>query len=128
MQYLLDTHTLIWLFENNPQISDRAKSLILNESNQLFVSIASLWEMTIKSSLGKLDLSLPLSDLFTQKLIPSDIQILPIQLPHLAILQELPFHHRDPFDRIIIAQAISENLILLSTDAVFKHYQVTCDW
>jgi PIN domain nuclease of toxin-antitoxin system len=128
MPYLLDTHTLIWLFENNPQLSDRAKLIIVDENNELFISIASLWEMTIKSSLGKLDLSLPLSELFAQKLIPSDIQILPIQLQHLAILQELPFHHRDPFDRIIIAQAIAENLTLLSTDRTFENYRVTCDW
>jgi PIN domain nuclease of toxin-antitoxin system len=113
------------LFENNPQLSDRVKLIIVNESNELFISIASLWEMTIKSSLGKLDLSLPLSELFAQKLIPSDIQILPIQLQHLAILQELPFHHRD---RIIIAQAIAENFTLLSTDRVFENYQVSCDW
>jgi PIN domain nuclease of toxin-antitoxin system len=116
------------LFENNPQLSDRAKLIIVNENNELFISIASLWEMTIKSSLGKLDLSLPLSELFTQKLIPSDIQILPIQLQQLAILQELPFHHRDPFDRIIIAQAIAENLTLLSTDQMFENYQVARDW
>jgi PIN domain nuclease of toxin-antitoxin system len=128
MHYLLDTHTLIWLFENNPQLSDRVKLFVVNESNELFISIASLWEMTIKSSLGKLDLSLPLSELFAQKLVPSDIQILPIQLQHLAILQEFSFHHRDPFDRMIIAQAIAENLTLLSTDQVFKNYQVTCDW
>jgi PIN domain nuclease of toxin-antitoxin system len=128
MRYLLDTHTLIWLFENNPQLSDRAKLIIADESHELLISIASLWEMTIKSSLGKLNLSLPLSEIFAQKLIPSDIHILQIQLQHLAVLQELPFHHRDPFDRIIIAQAISENLTLLSTDEVFKNYQVTCEW
>lgn len=128
MRYLLDTHTLIWLFENNPQLSSQARSIITDESNELFVSIASIWEMTIKSSLGKLNLSIPLSDLVAQKLIPSDIQLLPVQLEHLAILQTLPFHHRDPFDRILIAQSISERLTLLSADAAFKNYDVDCDW
>ena len=128
MRYLLDTHTLIWLFSNNPQLSNQARSIITDESNELFVSIASIWEMTIKSSLGKLNLTIPLSDLIAQKLIPSDIQLLPIQLEHLAVLQILPFHHRDPFDRILIAQAISDRLTLLSTDAAFKSYDVDCNW
>ena len=110
MHYLLDTHTLIWLLENNPQLSNRAQSIIANEGNELFVSIASIWEMTIKSSLGKLNLGIPLSDLIAQKLIPSDIQLLPIQLAHLAVLQTLPLYHRDPFDRILIAQAITDQL------------------
>ena len=128
MRYLLDTHTLIWLLENNPELSDRAQSFILDETNELFVSIASIWEMTIKSSLGKLNLSIPLSDLIAQKLIPSDIQLLPIQLEHLTVLQTLPFYHRDPFDRILIAQAIADRLILLSADKVFKNYDVDCNW
>ena len=128
MRYLLDAHTLIWLFENNLQLSNQARSIITDESNELFVSIASIWEMTIKSSLGKLNLTIPLSDLIAQKLIPSDIQLLPIQLEHLAVLQILPFHHRDPFDRILIAQAISDRLTLLSTDAAFKSYDVDCNW
>lgn len=128
MRYLLDTHTLIWLFENNPRLSNRAKSIVIDETNDLFVSIASIWEMTIKSSLGKLNLSIPLWDLIAQKLIPSDIQLLPIQLEHLAVLETLPFHHRDPFDRILIAQAISDRLILLSADEAFKNYDVDCNW
>ena len=128
MRYLLDTHTLIWLFSNNPQLSNQARSINTDESNELFVSIASIWELTIKSSLGKLNLTIPLSDLIAQKLIPSDIQLLPIQLEHLAVLQILPFHHRDPFDRILIAQAISDRLTLLSTDAAFKSYDVDCNW
>ena len=127
MCYLLDTHTLIWLFENNSQLSDRAQSLILDETNELFISIASIWEMTIKSNLGKLNLSIPLSDLIAQKLIPSDIQLLPIQLEHLTVLQTLPFHHRDPFDRLLIAQAIADRLILLSADKAFKNYDVDCN-
>ncbi len=128
MRYLLDTHTLIWLLENNPQLSNRAQSIIVDETNELFVSIASIWEMTIKSSLGKLNLSIPLSDLISQKLIPSDIQLLPIQLEHLAVLQTLQFYHRDPFDRILIAQAIADRLILLSADSAFKDYDVDCAW
>ncbi|GAB4278144.1 MAG: type II toxin-antitoxin system VapC family toxin [Oscillatoriaceae cyanobacterium] len=124
MKLLLDTHILIWLIEGNPNLSLTARQAIEDESNTLHLSIVSLWEITIKTSLGKLELAIPLEQIVINFILPSGIQILPIQLPHLLILQTLPFHHRDPFDRLLIAQAKSEGLTLVSEDGMFEQYEV----
>ncbi|WP_313890638.1 type II toxin-antitoxin system VapC family toxin [Planktothricoides raciborskii] len=86
--------------------------------------MVSLWEITIKTSLGKLDLAIPLEQIVINFILPSGMEILPIHLPHLLILQKLPFHHRDPFDRLLIAQAKSEGLTLVSEDGTFEQYEV----
>jgi len=128
MNVLLDTHIFIWLIEGNQNLSQAARQAIEDESNHLHLSIASLWEITIKTSLGKLELGIPLEQVLTNFILPSGIGILPIHLPHLLVLRDLPLHHRDPFDRLLISQAKSESLTLLSEDSLFKQYDVETFW
>ncbi|MCH8506075.1 MAG: type II toxin-antitoxin system VapC family toxin [Ectothiorhodospiraceae bacterium] len=128
MRLLLDTHIFIWLIDGNPKLSQTARQAIEDESNTLHLSIVSLWEITIKASLGKLELAIPLEQIVINFILPSGIEILPIHLPHLLVLQTLPFHHRDPFDRLLISQAKSEALTLVSEDGMFEQYEVEKLW
>ena len=124
MKLLLDTHILIWLLEGNQNLRPNVKEVVEDETNILYLSIVSLWEIAIKTSLGKLQLETPLEKIICDFVLPSGIKILPIDIAHLLTLQNLPFHHRDPFDRLLIAQAKSETLTLVSEDHVFPQYQV----
>jgi PIN domain nuclease of toxin-antitoxin system len=128
MRILLDTHVLIWLVEGDKNLSTVARSAIEDEDNSLYLSIASLWEITIKLSLGKLDLQLSVDEMVESFLIPGGIEILQIETSHLSILRDLPLHHRDPFDRLIIAQAQAEKMTLISADGVFDLYGVDLRW
>jgi len=128
MKLLLDTHILIWLIDGNQKLNQTSRQAIEDESNSLHLSIASLWEIAIKTSLGKLELGIPLEQILTNFILPSGIEILPIHLPHLLVLQTLPFHHRDPFDRLLISQAKSESLILVTEDSMFEQYEVEILW
>jgi PIN domain nuclease of toxin-antitoxin system len=128
MRILLDTHVLIWLVEGDKNLSTVARSAIEDEDNSLYLSIASLWEITIKLSLGKLDLQLSVDEMVESFLIPGGIEILQIETSHLSILRGLPLHHRDPFDRLIIAQAQAEKMTLISADGVFDLYGVDLRW
>ena len=123
MRYLLDTHILIWSFENNVRLPQHFKEIIEDTNNQLFVSIASLWEMAIKISNKKLDLTVSLSQLI-KDLSSKNITILSISPLHVLEVEILPFHHKDPFDRIIIAQSLTENITLISVDSVFDSYAI----
>jgi PIN domain nuclease of toxin-antitoxin system len=124
MKLLLDTHILIWLLEGNQNLNPKVKQVIEDETNSLYISIVSLWEIAIKTSLNKLQLELPLEKIIYDFVLPSGIKILPIDIAHLLTLQNLPFHHRDPFDRLLIAQSKSETLTLVSEDRIFRQYQV----
>lgn len=124
MKYLLDTHSLIWFLSGDNQLSAHARQLIEDESNEIFVSIASLWEMSIKVSLGKLDLNQPFQQLFPAQLENNSIAILSISMSHLSALCTLPFHHRDPFDRLIIAQSLFDNLPVIGVDSAFDSYGI----
>jgi PIN domain nuclease of toxin-antitoxin system len=128
VKLLLDTHALIWFTENSPQLSAKAKTALELENNQVFYSIASIWEMTIKSQLGKLELKAPIGDDFRNSLLNNDLTELPILFPHAAHTSVLPFHHRDPFDRILVAQAIVEGLTLVSHDEQLDAYRVNRLW
>ena len=112
MRYLLDTHTLLWFLSGDESLSQTARQLIENEANQIFVSIASLWEITIKSSLSKLELASSLEQMLVDKLLENDIQTLAISVHHLMGVHNLPFYHRDPFDRLIVAQSLIEKMQL----------------
>ena len=126
-QYLLDTHALIWFLEGDNQLSAKSKEIISDADNDLFVSVASLWEMSIKMSIGKLTLSQPLEDII--KRLPLEfIQILPINIPAVLGIQSLLFHHKDPFDRILIAQTLTENLSIISIESIFDSYGVDRIW
>ena len=126
MRILIDTQSFIWFFEDNPRLPASVR-LYMERSNGLVVSIASFWEITIKTSLGKLTVPEGITDLMDKALVKG-FQILPIEREHLIVLSTLELIHRDPFDRIIIAQAISENISLVSSDNVFKQYPVNCIW
>ncbi len=128
MKYLLDTHRLLWFLSGDEQLSAPARQLIENESNEMFISVASLWEIAIKVSLRKLHLGQPFEKLFPFQLEQNSIEILDISLTHLSTLSRLPFHHRDPFDRLIIAQSFVENLPIIGVDGLFDAYSVQRQW
>lgn len=121
MKVLLDSHTLIWLYAGNDRLSLKAKEVIENTQNDCFLSLVSVWEMAIKIKLGKMNLGVTL-DRFVEDLMVNGIQMLTVDLSHIIRTQTLEFHHRDPFDRLIFAQAISENMVLLSADEIADAY------
>jgi PIN domain nuclease of toxin-antitoxin system len=127
MGFLLDTHTVLWLIQGDTNLSDRARSIIESSDTKLYFSIASLWEISIKIGLGKLELDYSLQAL-TTLLHQLDIDILPISVADLEYYLKLPLHHRDPFDRILIAQAMHHALIIVSRDSVFAAYPVERLW
>jgi PIN domain nuclease of toxin-antitoxin system len=120
---LIDTQSFIWFVENNPQLSVNARSIMENEEYSLFISIASLWEIVIKSSLNKLELKKSVSE-FINNVNENGFTVLPIKLQHLITLYELEYMHKDPFDRIIISQAMTENMSIISSDKYFERYPV----
>ncbi len=121
MKYLIDTHTFLWFSEGSAELGNLAKGLILDKNNEIFISIASLWEISIKTSINKLTIT-SAYELIIEDVTENDMEILPINFAHTVIQNKLPFHHRDPFDRIIVSQAIAENMNLISKDAVFDTY------
>ncbi|NJL60714.1 MAG: type II toxin-antitoxin system VapC family toxin [Methylacidiphilales bacterium] len=128
MRLLLDTHAFLWFIEGNLNLSDSARQLIEDENNQRFLSIASLWEMSIKVSIGKLELGIPFTEFFQQQVYGNAIALLEIRAEHLDILAKLPFYHKDPFDRLIIAQSVVENIPLVTKDGAFTNYPVVLLW
>lgn len=127
MKYILDTHTLIWFLQGNDTLSKKAKSIIEETDSEKYVSIASIWEIAIKLSLGKLVLAKSLED-FLYDLSQAEIVILPIKLSHTLRVSTLEFFHKDPFDRLIIAQSIEENFEILTRDPNFPAYGVITRW
>ena len=128
MKYLLDTHTLLWFLSGDEKLSGRARLLIDDPSNEKFLSIASLWEIAIKAGLGKIDLDKPFEQMFPERLDFNRIRILDITVDSLVKLTTLPFHHRDPFDRLIIAQGLVEEFPIISVDATFDAYGIDREW
>jgi PIN domain nuclease of toxin-antitoxin system len=128
MKLLLDTHTLLWFIAGSPDLSLSARNLIEDTSNEKFVSIVSIWETAIKVSISKMTLTAPFNDLFPHQLQINGFELLPVKIEHTAVVTTLPFHHRDPFDRMLIAQAKQESMPLLSIDEVFDDYEVTRLW
>ncbi|MEL7227846.1 MAG: type II toxin-antitoxin system VapC family toxin [Cyanobacteria bacterium P01_D01_bin.36] len=124
MRLLIDTHILLWFINNDPQLNQETKALLQSDTD-VAVSIASLWEISIKVSIGKLTLPDSVENLFPQQLKLNQIDILPIKVTHLQAVSVLPFHHKDPFDRLIIAQALVEKIGLVSVDKVFEAYGVS---
>lgn len=120
-KYLLDTHVLLWMQDDNLALSNKARKILEDPACNLYLSIASLWEITIKQSLGKLQLEYSLDELI-KSCDETNITILPIDVGTLKILKSLPFLHRDPFDRIIIATSIELSLDFISSDEIAKKY------
>lgn len=127
MDNLLDTHTFIWFVEGDPQLSENARKTIEEKGVENFVSIASLWEIAIKISLGKLELKTPFLRIM-EEIAKNGFKLLPITFEDTLTLSSLPFYHRDPFDRIIISQCISRNIAALSKDKAFENYEITVIW
>ena len=127
MRLLVDTHAFLWFIDDDRRLSGQARELMTG-TNELLLSTASLWEMAIKISLGRLTIPLPYSEFIRQQLSINRIEILPIGIDHLSLVAELPFHHRDPFDRMLIAQGLKEQLPILSTDTAFDAYEVARYW
>lgn len=128
MEIVLDTHTLIWFLSADAQLSETARLAIESPSNTVYVSYASLWELTIKHSLGKLILQQPLEYIINTILPENTIVTYHLNNSHLLTLQTLPYHHRDPFDRMIAAQVLTDNKILLSKDTMFDSYGINRIW
>jgi PIN domain nuclease of toxin-antitoxin system len=130
MKLLLDTHAFLWLINDDYAHlrGSKAVELFLANDAQPFLSLASVWEMAIKTRLGKLALEQPLDSFIPQQLQRNQIELLPINFEHILQTLQLPFHHRDPFDRLLIAQAISEEMTLLSADGAFSAYNVKQVW
>jgi PIN domain nuclease of toxin-antitoxin system len=126
--YLLDTHTFLWFISGDKQLPQMARQLIEDIDNEMLLSVVSLWEIAIKSSKGKLTLVEPFNELIPREMMANEIQLLPISISALSQLTTLPFHHRDPFDRLIIAQAMAENLVVISGDSEFRQYAIDLIW
>ncbi len=128
MRILLDTHTFLWTALGSSQLSKRAIDLFLEPKNELYFSVASTWEMAIKSSLGKLTFHKPIAAYILEILQENSIQLLTIDFRHALRVATLPFHHRDPFDRLLISQALEEKMAILSCDISLDAYGIERLW
>jgi PIN domain nuclease of toxin-antitoxin system len=128
MRLLLDTHTFLWFLEDSAQLSSMAKALIEDGGNDVYISIGSLWEMAIKISLGKLSVSQPFEIFIPEQLTANDMTLLPIAVEHTVALITLPFHYRDPFGRLLIAQSLVTSMPIVGADTAFDAYGVQRLW
>jgi PIN domain nuclease of toxin-antitoxin system len=127
MKALLDTHTFLWAISDDPKLSRRAQQTFTGP-NDLWLSVASVWEILIKVKAGKLPLPQPAGLYLVRKLSENRIGVLPIKLDHVLTIENLEVHHRDPFDRILIAQSIQEKYPIVSSDPIFERYPVDVIW
>jgi len=128
MKLLLDTHTFLWFIAGNPNLSSNARLLIEDIANDIFISPVSLWEIAIKFSLGRLPLSSPFGVLIPEQMSINGFQLLPMEIEHIAAVATLPHHHRDPFDRLLVAQSLVEQMPVVGIDAAFDVYGVDRLW
>lgn len=128
MKLLLDTQCWLWWFAQPERLNEEAIAQIDDETNELWLSVASVWEMGIKVAIGKLPLSEPLDSYIASRMVQLGVQSLSITASHAILASALPLHHRDPFDRMLIAQAIAEDMMLVSADPMFRQYDVSMLW
>jgi PIN domain nuclease of toxin-antitoxin system len=128
MKLLLDTHAFIWWDSEPKKLLPNGLALCRDRANELWLSVVSIWEMQIKLQLGKLQLSTPLAKVIESQQQINGLQVLPITLAHVLALEQLPLHHKDPFDRLLIAQANVEGAVLISHDPIFAKYAVEVVW
>lgn len=128
MRYLLDTHTFIWCDSEPQKLSVQVATLIQDRQHTILFSVASAWEMQIKWQLGKLNLQTPLARIIASQLQTNQIELLSVKMAHVLALEQLPAIHKDPFDRLLIAQALTEQATLLSADRIFSSYPVNVIW
>lgn len=126
--YLLDTHTFLWMATQPDRLGAAARARIEDGESRLLLSIASVWEMAIKKSLGKLELTSSVEELVDEQLAATDARLLQISAAHAGRVEFLPWHHRDPFDRLLVAQALQEELPILGRDADFDRYGIERIW
>ena len=122
MNLLLDTQALLWFILDDPKLSRKALNTIVSTEGMIFISPASLWEIAIKISLGKYELPGAFQKFWNEQLHINDFTLLPVAISHTARVAELPYHHKDPFDRLIIAQSLVEMLPVVSSDTMFDRY------
>ena len=128
MRLLLDTHAFLWWLANDPALSGKARTAIADGRHECFVSLASCWEMAIKCSLGKLRLTQPVERFIPDEISANGFHLLGIDFRHVAKVETLPFYHRDPFDRLLAAQALLEKMTIVSCDTVLSEYGVKRIW
>jgi PIN domain nuclease of toxin-antitoxin system len=128
MRALLDTHSFLWFLAGDSRLSESARQIVADLENEVLVSTASLWEIAIKVSIGKLRLARVYEEFIPEQIERQQIAVLGIDVAHLAAVSKLPLHHRDPFDRLIIAQALTERVPVISVDEVFDVYSVQRVW
>ena len=128
MRHLVDAHSLIWALDDPAKLGAAAATALQDPANELLVSAGTMWELAIKTSLGKLSLSLPFRRWVERAIADLDLEVLPITLDHAERQAGLPFHHRDPFDRLLAAQALVEGIPVVSADAAFDPYGVKRIW
>ena len=128
MKLLLDTHAFLWGLQDSPRLSRAARDALSSAQNDLLLSVASAWELSIKAGLGQLDLAEDLDGFLREQLRLWRIEPLPVTLRHATAVRDLPPHHRDPFDRMLVVQAISEGAILLTDDERLRRYDVQVLW
>jgi len=121
MRLLLDTHTFLWAISDEPRLGARSRDLITVEASTVLISHVSLWEIAIKHAMARGDMPLSVAQAMTWAQ-ECGFELLPLDLPHLLTLEQLPLHHRDPFDRLLVAQSIAESLLLVSADRAFQAY------
>ena len=127
MRVLLDTHAFLWWVSDDPQLTARARTTIQG-AEDVFLSVACCWEMAIKISLGKLQLAQPIERFVSEQLLANEFTLLPIGLDETGRAARFPFHHRDPFDRLLAAQALEQKLTVVSADPLFRKYGVKRAW
>lgn len=128
MRALLDTHAFLWWITNDPRLSKKVREIISDGENELFLSVASGWEMAIKAGLERLQLPSNLEHFILEQMALNAIESLPVQMSHALHVYKLPAHHRDPFDRMLIAQAQLQNLPILTVDPQIARYSVKVIW
>lgn len=125
---LLDTHTYLWFVFDDSRLSEKAASAVSDPETEILLSVASLWEITIKRQLGKLELGMGLETFFRRFVEQRRLQVLPIELPHLTSYDALPLNHRDPFDRLLLGQATSLQVPIVTADSSFGDYEIEVIW
>lgn len=128
MRVLLDTHTFLWWISDDERLSQKARRTIADGATEVLFSAVSSWEIVVKAALGRLEIPEPTSKFITAQLQANAFGVLPLHLAHTLAVQELPDHHQDPFDRLLMAQAVSERIPLVSGDRRIARYQVRVIW
>jgi PIN domain nuclease of toxin-antitoxin system len=128
VKFIADTSSFLWFITDSERLSPKAKQILESSESARFLSLASVWEISIKASIGKLTFTIPIEEFLPQQLLLNQFSLLPISLAHTLRVTKLPFHHRDPFDRLIVAQSLIEGIPILSSDVALDAYGVERLW